>query len=79
MSVFRVELPEELRAEVAKRIARTGVTESAWVETAVREKLAADAQLEFLEARAARGDRQAFERVLGKVPAENLLPGDERY
>jgi hypothetical protein len=70
MSVFRVELPEELRAEVAKRVARTGVTESAWVENAVREKLAADAQLEYLEARAARGDRQAFEQVLRKVPAD---------
>ena len=78
MSVFQVELPEGLRAEVAGRLAQRGISESAWVEEAVREKLAADAEMEYLAVRAARGDRAAFERVLAKVPAADPLPGDGR-
>jgi len=48
------------------------------VADAVREKLAACAQLEYLENRAARGSREAYERVLAKVPAAPPVPGDER-
>ena len=78
MSALQLELPEGLRAEVAVLVARRGITESAWLEEAVREKLAADAELEYLAARAARGDRGAFERVLAKAPASDPLPGDVR-
>jgi hypothetical protein len=52
--------------------------ESAWVAEAVREKLAACAELEYLEGRAARGSQEAFARVLAKVPAVEPIPGDER-
>jgi len=78
MSALRVELPEELRVEVADRLARLGMTESAWVEEAVREKLAADAEAEALAVRAARGNRAAFERILATVPGGEPDPGDER-
>ena len=78
MNALRVELPEELRAEVAGRVARRGISESAWVKAAVREKLAADAKFEYLAARAARAKRGAFERVLAKVPAADPMPGDAR-
>jgi hypothetical protein len=76
MSALLVELPEGLRAEVAGQVAQRGISESAWVEEAVREKLAADAELEYLAARAARGNRGAFEQVLSKVPAADPLPDD---
>jgi hypothetical protein len=36
------------------------------------------AQLDYLEGRAARGSREAYDRVLSKVPAAPPLPGDER-
>ena len=78
MSAMQLELPETLRAEIASRLARMGTSEAAWMEAAVREKLAADSQLEYLERRAARGDRRAYERVLAKVPAADPEPGDER-
>jgi len=65
-----------LRAEMACLIARRGISEAAWVEEAVREKLAAEAQVEFLEKRAAKGDRSAFERVLARVPDADPMPGD---
>jgi hypothetical protein len=78
MNGFTVELPAELQAEVARRASQKPGGESAWVADAVREKLAACAQLEYLENRAARGSREAYERVLAKVPAAPPVPGDER-
>ena len=78
MNGFVVELPPELQAEVARHAGGGPGNESAWVADAVREKLAACAQLEYLEARGARGSREGFERVLAKVPAADPLPGDER-
>lgn len=78
MSGFLVELPAELQAEVARRAHQQPGGESAWVADAVREKLAACAEMEYLEARAARGNRDAYQRVLDKVPAAPPMPGDER-
>jgi hypothetical protein len=78
MNRFTVELPAELQAEIARRANQTPGGASAWVADAVREKLEACAQLEYLEARAARGNRDAYERTLSKVPAVTPLPGDER-
>ena len=78
MNAFVVELPAELQAEVARRASQKPGGESAWVADAVREKLEACAQLEYLEARAARGSRKAYDQVLAKVPAVPPLPGDER-
>jgi hypothetical protein len=78
MNAFVVELPAELKAEVARRAGAFPGGESAWVAEAVREKLAACAQLDYLEARAAKGSREAYERVLAKVPAADPVPGDEQ-
>jgi hypothetical protein len=78
MDGFVVELPAELQAEVARRASQKPGGESEWVAEAVREKLEASAQREYLEVRAARGSREAYDRVLSKVPAVPPLPGDER-
>ncbi len=78
MKGFQVELPAELRNEVARWAGRGRSSESEWVVEAVREKLASSAELEDLEARAARGSREAFEQMLAKVPATEPVPRDER-
>jgi len=78
MNAFIVELPAELQAEVARRANQKPGGESAWVADAIREKLEACVQLEYLKARAARGSRETYDRVLSKVPAVAPLPGDER-
>ncbi len=78
MNSFVVELPTELQPEVARRASQKSGGESAWIADAVRKKLAACAQMEYLEARAARGSRGAYERVLAKMPAIEPVPGDER-
>ena len=78
MNAFVVELPAELKAEVVRRVGQAPGGESAWVADAVREKLAACAELEYLEARTAKGSRDAYVRVLAKVPAADPVTGDER-
>ena len=54
MNGFVVELPAESQAKVARRGVWEPSEESAWAAEAVREKLAACAELEYLEARVAR-------------------------
>ena len=76
MSELRIELPLDVRAEVARRTGGDPAAEAAWVADAVQERLASLAEREYLEARAARGSREAFERVLAKVPAADPAPGD---
>jgi hypothetical protein len=68
MSLLQVELPSELQSELRNLGLVDDARVAAWVAEAVREKLAAAKQLAYLEERAARGDRDAFRRVLGKVP-----------
>ena len=78
MSELVLEFPESLRAVVAGEASRRGLSESAWIEEAVREKLAAEAEMAYLAGRGARANRAAFEAVLDRVPAAPPEPGDER-
>jgi len=78
MQNLQVQLPDELRLEIARRAGPALETVSAWVAEAVRERLAACDELEYLQSRAARGSREAFERILAKVPPVPPMPGDER-
>ena len=77
MSELVVALPPEVRAEVARRAGTEPGAEATWVAEAVRERLAACAAREYLAARAARGSREAFERVLAKAGDAPPVPGDE--
>jgi hypothetical protein len=70
-------LPDDLRAELAQLTGGDPSAEATWVADAIRERLAARAQLKYLEERAARGSRAAFEEVLAKVPPADPIPGDE--
>lgn len=69
MKTIQVELPSEVDSELAA----LGLTDpsgiSAWVADAIHQKLSADKQLRYLEARAARGSREKLREVLSKVPA----------
>ncbi len=78
MSTLVLELPEDIRREVTRRAGAGPASEAEWVADAVRQRLAVLAELEQLEQRAARGSREAFDRVLSKVPAIPPVPGDER-
>lgn len=78
MNEFVVELPNELHAEIIRHAGHGPEREAAWVADAVREKLAACQQRDYLEQCAARGNREQFERVLSKIPAVPPVAGDEK-
>ena len=78
MSALVLKLPEALQAEVSGQATRRGLSEAAWLEEAVREKLVAETELAYLVGRAARGDRAEYEAMLARVPATAPEPGDER-
>ena len=78
MSELVLEFPESLRAVVASEASKRGVSESAWIEEAVREKLAAEAEMAYLAGRGARANRADYDGVLDRVPAAPPEPGDER-
>lgn len=78
METFRVKLPESLHKQVRALAQREGVSINQFVTTALAEKLSALLTEEYLEARAARGDRGAFERALASVPDAKLEAHDLR-
>lgn len=77
MSELTIELPNDDRAELSRRAGSNPSAESTRVADAVRERLAACAEMDYLRERAARGRREAFERVLAKVPTAKPVSGDE--
>jgi predicted DNA-binding ribbon-helix-helix protein len=68
MSTLSLRLPESLHKQLKDVAEREGVSINQLITTAVAEKLSALMTVDYLEERAARGDRAAFDRVLGKVP-----------
>jgi hypothetical protein len=74
---LQIELPDDVREEVARRTGGDQATAARWVADAVRERLTALREMEYLEERAARGSREAFDRVLAKAPPSPPVPEDE--
>ena len=75
MSTLSLRLPNSLHEEIKKLARREGISINQLVSTAVAEKLAALMAEEHLEARARRGSKRKFQRVLRKV--RDVTPGDE--
>jgi len=67
MSTMSLRLPESLHRKVRELAEQEGVSINQFVTTALAEKLSALMTVDYLEARAKRGSRQRFERVLKKV------------
>jgi hypothetical protein len=74
MSTLSLRLPESLHKQLKDAAEREGVSIDQLITTAVAEKLSALMTVDYLEERAARGHRAAFDRVLGKAPD---VPADE--
>ena len=69
MSVLSVRLPESLH-KMAKDVAEEDkVSLNQFIATAVAEKVAALTTEKYLESRALRGSREAFDLALSKAPA----------
>ena len=79
MSTISLRLPDSLH-EQARQLAKSDhVSINQLITTALAEKVSALLTVEYLAARAARGDRARFDAVLAKVSARNAPPepGDD--
>lgn len=76
MSTLSLRLPNSLHEEVKKLARREGISINQLVSTAVAEKLAALMTEELLEARARRGSKKKFQKVLRKVRNVQPVDGD---
>jgi hypothetical protein len=78
MKSLQVKLPNDIGSEFEALglTDESGIAE--WVADAVRQKLSAEKQLRYLEARAARGNRDEYRKVLAKVPATEPAAEDRR-
>ncbi len=78
MSTLSIRLPESLHKQV-KELAKTeGISMNQFIALAVAEKMSALLTVEYLEERAALGNREKFEAVLGKVRDAEPLEHDKR-
>ncbi|MDP2234265.1 MAG: DUF6290 family protein [Actinomycetota bacterium] len=67
MSTISLRLPESLHKKVRELAKAEDVSINQLISTALAEKMSALMTVDYLEARAARGDRGKFERAMGKV------------
>ncbi len=77
MSAMSIRLSESLHRNARVYAEREGVSVNQLVATALAEKLAALAAEDYLQQRAARGNRQQFEAALAQVPTDAPMAGDE--
>lgn len=68
MSTISLRLPESLHRKVRELAKAEDVSINQLITTALAEKMSALMTVEYLQGRAARGDRARFERAMGKVP-----------
>ncbi len=76
MSTVSLRLPNFLHKEVKNIAKEEGISINQFIATALAEKMSALRTEEYLEQRAARGDRNKFDRALSKVG--NNHPLDEK-
>ena len=67
MSTISLRLSESLHRQVRQIAQREGISINQFISNAVAEKLSALMTGEYLGERATRGDRAAFDEVLGRV------------
>ena len=78
MSTLSLRLPDSLHRKLKELAAREGISINQFLATAAAEKMAALATEEYLRARAKRGRKSKFRRVLKKVPPGPPVTGDEQ-
>jgi hypothetical protein len=69
MSTLSLRLPESLHEQVKILSKKDGISINQFIASAVAEKMAALITEDYLQARAAQADEQAFFAALNKVPA----------
>ena len=71
MSALSIRLPASLHKNAKTFALQEGISVNQLISTALAEKLSALAKQDYLEQRAARGSRGAFDLALGQVSEQN--------
>jgi len=77
MSALSLRLPDSIHRHIKEIAQKEGVSINQFIASAVAEKVSAIATEEYLQSRAQRADKAAFELILAKVAKCQPLPGDE--
>lgn len=70
-------LPNSIHKQLKQRAEQDGISMNQFIATAVAEKLASLATMEYLEQRAQRGRKDQFHAVLAKAPDVKPQEGNE--
>jgi predicted transcriptional regulator len=76
MSTLSLRIPDSTHQRLKAWAQQDKVSINQFISTAVAEKLAALATLDYVEARAQKGNKASFEAALGQVPRGEVLPQD---
>jgi hypothetical protein len=76
-TTLSLRLPNSIHKQLKQCAEQDGISMNQFIATAVAEKLASLATMEYLEQRAQRGSRDKFNAVLAKVPDVEPEEGDE--
>jgi len=77
MSALSLRLPDSIHRHIKEIAQKEGVSINQFIASAVAEKVSAIATEEYLQARAQRADKAAFESILDKAAKRQPLTGDE--
>jgi len=78
MSSISLRLPESLHKRVRELAKKEGISINQLINSALAEKISALMTVEYLKARAARGNRSRFEKALSKVRDAEPPASDRR-
>ena len=78
MSTISLRLPESLHRQARELAEKEGISINQLIATSLAEKMSALMTGEYLQERARRGSRKAFQRVLRKVKDREPIAGVER-
>lgn len=76
-TTLSLRLPNSIHKQLKQCAEQDGISMNQFIATAVAEKLASLATMEYLEQRAERGSRDKFNAVLAKIPDVEPQEGDE--
>lgn len=77
MSALSLRLPDSVHRHIKEFAKKEGVSINQFIAGAVAEKVSAIATEDYLQAKAERADKNAFDAILANVPSRPPLPGDE--
>ncbi len=76
MSSITVRLPDSLHRKIREVAKKDGVSINQFISSAAGEKLSAILTIDYLKARAKKGKRADFDKILKKIPGREPLEWD---